>query len=107
MHYAVKKRMSTCARLCHGIGPSLQGKQELAQRLAREFPNVFQIAPLHCTPAYGQDDTTSSASDDVTTDRTVSASDFQVSVWCWLSPCQLQKKYKVDTGIAYSVCEML
>ena len=57
----------------------MQGKQGLAQRLVREFPKVFQITPLHCTPAYGQEDQISSASEDALADRVVSAADFQVS----------------------------
>lgn len=58
----------------------MQGKQELAQRLVREFPKVFQIAPLHCTPEYGQEDQVNSPSEDVLADHVVSANDFQVSL---------------------------
>ena len=61
---------------CTGV--SLHGKMELAQRLVREFPKVFQITPMHCTPAYGQAGQAEGASEDVLADRVLSEADFQV-----------------------------
>lgn len=59
-------------------GPSLQGKEELVQRLLKEFPVVFQKVPATCTPAYGQEAPSGHVAQDSMADSVVSATDFQV-----------------------------
>jgi len=62
------------------LGPSLHGKEQLIQRLVEEFPQIFQAAARHATPAYGQDAPPPGQPTASDPDVVVSTEEFKVSI---------------------------